>query len=217
MKKSTWGWLFAVIGLIILLGISIYLGVSGWYFNTDFSQESDIVLGNTVEIEVGKNQANTCSFSFSGAILPGEQLPQIISVKNKEEEGKLYLRAKVYVFMENSTIASMSLISTSNWTLAEDGYYYYNDLLVEKGKTGLCSHVIVDDDGVLRGNKNYIMTVLVESLSQDCVPMDIWSENPLSVIKPVATKVSIEEDEMESGEVSQSEKKFEVKTTNEDK
>jgi len=46
------GWLFATVALLIMLGISIYLGVSGWYFNTDFSQVCDLELGKNIEVSI---------------------------------------------------------------------------------------------------------------------------------------------------------------------
>ena len=177
MKKTDkqFGWLFAVITLSCLLALSIYLGVSGWYFSSGFSQEGDIILGNSVDLSIGKNSATSTSFSFSGGYLEGEKLPQIINIKNAEDDGQLYLRAKVYVFMSDNAIANMSLVTNENWAYnPEDGYYYYNDKLIAQGKIGLATHVVIGEGSSLSGDKKYIMTVLVESLDAQKDIADYW-------------------------------------------
>ncbi len=180
-NKPMHGWLFAVISLVILLGISVYLGVSGWYFTTDFSQNNDLVLGNNVEIAVKKNESATASFSFSGGIIPGEKLPQIVSIKNMSEEGKTFLRAKIYIFMADSSLATMSLVTSNNWVYNEDGYYYFTDELISQGKANLASHIVMDENSALCGEKNYIMTILVESVDTTLQVQDIWGINPLDL------------------------------------
>lgn len=172
------GWLFATVSLLIMLGISIYLGVSGWYFNTDFSQVCDLELGKNIEVTIKKNQCSTCSFSFSGGVLPGEQLPQVISVRNGAEDGSLYLRAKVYIFMEGNALAEVSLVNNSNWFYNADGYYYFTEKLNSKGKIGLCSHVMIDERAELCGEKSYITTVAFESLDSSVDPVALWGINP---------------------------------------
>ncbi len=102
MKKinSNYGWLFACISLAVLLGISIYLGLSGWYYSTDLSQGNELELGISCDVSLPANSASSCSFAFSGGYLEGEKLPQVINVKNSGQDKKVYLRAKIYVFME---------------------------------------------------------------------------------------------------------------------
>lgn len=176
--KSFYGWLFAVVALSILLGLSIYLGVTGWYFQTDFSVSSDIELGSTVEVAVHRNQANTASFSFNGGYLQGEALPQIISVKNDDESGDVFLRAKVYVFTTGNESIRMELRETVNWVLREDGYYYFKDKLTAQGKVGICSHVVISPDSEFRGDRSYIMTILFESLDATLDPELYWGFKP---------------------------------------
>lgn len=172
------GWLFATVALLIMLGISIYLGVSGWYFNTDFSQVCDLELGKNIEVSIKDNQCSTCSFSFSGGVLPGEKLPQVISVRNGAEDTSLYLRAKVYIFMEGNALAEVSLVNNSNWFYNEDGYYYFTEKLTSKGKIGLCSHVMIDERAELSGEKSYIITCAFESLSEEVDTVKLWGIDP---------------------------------------
>lgn len=177
MKKtdSTFGWLFAVILLSCLLALSIYLGVTGWYFSSSFSQVGDIVLGNTIDLQINKNSAGGTAFSFSGGYLEGEKLPQIINVRNGDDDTSLYLRAKVYVYMSDNAIANMALVTNENWVYnQEDGYYYFNDKLLPQGKVGLATHVVIGEGSNLSGDKKYIMTVLVESLDGEKDISEYW-------------------------------------------
>ena len=83
--------------------------------------------------------------------------------------------------MAGSTLANMEMITNSNWFLGEDGYYYYNGTLIEQGKVGLCSHVVVGEGSRLQSNKKYIMTVLVEALDADLDVETVWGVNPLNI------------------------------------
>lgn len=188
-NKPLYGWIFAVIVLTILLAISLYLGLSGWFFTTNFSRPTDLVLGNNVEIAVNKSQASTASFTFSGGYLQGEKLPQIVSVKNSSEEGKVFLRAKVYVFMSDNSISDMALAGNSNWNKADDGYYYFNDKLVYQGKVGLCSHVEVGEESKLCGALNYILTILVESLDENLDVEKVWGVDPIKLAENLGQNV----------------------------
>lgn len=177
MKQTDrkFGYIFAIVFLVILLGISIYLGISGWYFATSFSQEGDMVLGNSVDLLVNKNGASSTSFSLSGGFLEGEKLAQTINVKNADGESEVYLRAKVYIFMSDSATASMSLVTGENWTYnADDGYYYYNEKLIPQGKINLATDVIIGQGSNLRSDKKYILTVLVESLDSEKDRQEHW-------------------------------------------
>ncbi len=180
MKKNNafYGWLFACVSLVILLGVSIYLGISGWYFSSSNTQQTDLELGNNIEISVKKNESSTASFTFSGGFLEGEKLSQIVGIKNSETEGELYIRAKVYVFMSDNAIADMQFITSSNWTKADDGYYYFNEKLISQGKIGLCSALVIGEGSHLRGDRNYIMTVAVEGLDGNADVEGLWGFNP---------------------------------------
>ena len=101
LTKSNFGWIFATFGLLILLGVSIYLGISGWYFKNDLSYTTDMEIGKSISVDVKGDQANAISFNIDGSYLNGFELPQIISVKNSGEN-EIYLRAKVYVYTSNN-------------------------------------------------------------------------------------------------------------------
>jgi len=178
-NKENFGWIFTTCALAILLGLSIYLGITGWYFKTEKSYTTDIELGKTVQFAVEKNQSNAISFNLDGSYLSGDRLPQLISVKNLDNESSVYLRAKIFIYSGDNQILKMNLIETVNWTYQDDGYYYFNDLLTALNKVALCSYVFIDENTQLQTNTKYIVTVIVESLDESQDIEKIWGVNPI--------------------------------------
>ncbi len=180
INKSNFGWIFTCFGLLMLLGIAIYLGVSGWFFKNDLSYTTDLELGKTISTSIQKNQAQSVSLTFDGSFLPGERLPQIVSVENGDASDNLFIRAKVYVYNGDNMMQNMDIVETINWTYnEEDGYYYFNDLLSIDAKVTLCSYVIVDEESTFSGHNKYILSIVFESLSQSLDVETIWGVNPL--------------------------------------
>ena len=178
-NKENFGWIFLCFGLLVLLAIAIYLGVSGWFFKNDASFTTDLELGKTVSTTISKNQASTISLTFDGSYLAGEKLPQIISVTNVDESSNIYLRAKVVVSSGSGTNPDMDIVSTINWTYNEsDGYYYFNDLLSVDARATLCSYGIIGDGNYISQNR-YILTFIFESLSSSEDVQSLWGINPI--------------------------------------
>lgn len=178
-NKDNFGWIFVSCALAILLGLSIYLGISGWYFKTEKSYSTDIELGKTVQFGVKKNQANSISFNLDGSYLSGERLPQLISVKNLDEKSDVYLRAKIFIYTGDNQTKKMNLVETVNWTYQEDGYYYYNELLTPLNKVALCSYVFIDEETELQTDTKYIVSIVLESLDKNQDVSQIWGYNPI--------------------------------------
>lgn len=179
INKENVGWIFTSIGLAILLGLSIYLGISGWYFKTEASYTTDLELGKTVQFGVKKNESNAISFNLDGSFLSGERLAQLISIKNLDNENNLYLRAKIYIYTGDNQTLKMNMVETVNWTYQDDGYYYFNNLITPQNKVALCSYVFIDEDTDLLTNTKYIVTVIVESLDENQDITQIWNYNPI--------------------------------------
>ena len=177
--KAFYGWLFVCIVLVILLGISIFLGISGWYFKVDNSLETDIVLGENVQVDIKRNMAQTASLSFPGNYLNGEKLAQNISVKNIDEEKDLFLRAKISVYSNNNSENQIDLIENVNWTRNEDGYFYFNELLQSTAKASLCSFIVIGEESNFDCDKNYIFSVIFESLDSGQDVEGIWGVQPI--------------------------------------
>ena len=107
-------------------------------------------------------------------------MPQIISIKNLEDESEVYLRAKLYIYSGTNQMLDMNMIETVNWVYnEEDGYFYFNSLLTPQNKVALCSYVYIDEDTKLHTDTKYIVTFVVESLSTNQIPENIWGNNPI--------------------------------------
>ena len=179
IDKSNFGWLFACIGLVLLLGLSIYFGKSGFFFETANKFATDLVLGQNLECGINKNQASSISLNFSGSYLPEERLPQVISVKNLSDSSKLYLRAKVYAFTSENQFVEIDIVENSNWLKKDDGYFYYSTLLAPQEKSTLSSFVILPSEGVsFLSNKKYILTFVFESLDSSVDTEALWGYQP---------------------------------------
>lgn len=177
--KSFYGWLFVCSSLLILLGVSIYLGLSGWYFKADHSLESDLTLGETVQVDIDKNQSSCVSFTFAGSYIPGEKLSQIVSVKNLSDDTGLFVRAKVNVFSKVSDNYQLSLVETINWTLHDDGYYYFDSILSSSSKANLCSSIMIGEESEFQSKKNYILNITFETLDEKLDVASIWGVYPI--------------------------------------
>lgn len=180
INKQNIGWIFATVLLAGLLALSLYLGFSGWYFKTDISYTTDLQVGKTVQVGINGNEASAMSLNLEGSFLPGEKIPQIISVKNLEDEKSISLRAKASIDDGNGNSSSLNIIETVNWTFnEEDGYYYFNDYLSPQNKVGLCSHIFTQDDILLQSSKKYIITFTFECLEEGQDVLAIWGNNPI--------------------------------------
>jgi len=183
LSKENFGWIFTCIGLAVMLALSIYLGVSGWYSKNEKSYTTDLKLGKTMQIGVNKNQSNAISFNLDGSFLAGDRLSQLVSVKNLDENEDLYLRAKIYIYSGNNQMLKMNMVETVNWQYNEmDGYFYFNSLLSPQNKVALCSYVFIDEETVLFTDTKYIVTIVVESLSSNQDIVSLWGNNPIESI-----------------------------------
>ncbi len=183
IKRENFGWLFTVVLLALLLALSIYLGISGWYFKTEVSYTTDLKLGKTLQMGVDKNSANSISFNLEGSFLAGDKLPQIISIKNMDDEKSVYLRAKIFIYSSGNQTLKMDLDETVNWSYNEgDGYYYFNDLLTMQNKVALCSHIMINEATHLQTNTKYIVTVLAEAVEENQDIEALWGNNPIKSV-----------------------------------
>ena len=182
INKDNAGWIFCCVVLAGLLLLSIFLGVSGWYFKNDTAYTTDFQLGKSVQISLLANQASATSLNLEGAFLPGEELFQVVSVKNIEDDKSVYVRAKATI---DTSIGQgeLQLKETTNWLYNEnDGYYYLLTTLSAQNKVALCSHIYTSDRYNLQSGKKYIISFVFESLDVDQDVDTIWGINPVQNI-----------------------------------
>ena len=178
INKNNFVWIFIVSILALLLALSVYLGVSGWYFQTENSYTADMQIGTNMQIDISDNMANSASINIDGAFLYNQEIPQTISVKNIGEDD-IFVRAKIFIYASNSETKKIDISETINWFENEDGYFYFNNLLKSGEKVSLCSSIIVPEDSNLDTNKKYILTILFEGLNKNQDAETFWGINPV--------------------------------------
>jgi hypothetical protein len=174
MNKSNIGWLFAVIGLSVLLVISLVLGISGYYFSVSFVRaKSDIQVGQSATLEAVAGQASVLSFTFDGAYLPNEKLPQRLQISAKNSEDDLLIRVKSQVF---GSAADDGLQFVTDEKFVFDGeYYYLQEALTAGSKVLFCDYIQIPEDSNLSSKEKYILTIVVESVKDSPENRASWN------------------------------------------
>ena len=178
INRQNAGWIFLSVIGFILLGLSIYLGLSGWYLQGDQNGTTSLRLGKSTTIEVQENKANSFSLVMEGSYLPDQKIPQIISVKNVSE-GDVFVRARAVVDSSLAGEMALEVETNSNWFMADDGYYYYLQPLVSQNKVIWSSNIIFPNQNQHSSKEDYIATFIFETLGKDQTIDEIWKNNPL--------------------------------------
>lgn len=174
MKKSSVGWLFAVIVLFFLLIVSLFLGLNGYFFSVSYiNSKSDLVVGESISVAVNANQATVVSFTLDGGYLPNELIPQTIQLSASELSKDLRVRVKSKLFgtPENS---DLDFITTEHFEKAEDGYYYFDDILKGGNKVTFSTYVTIPAEIDMSSDEKYILTIVIETLESGLNHQEIW-------------------------------------------
>ena len=141
MSKKDVAWLFSVIILAVALVISIVLGVLGYLSSLTFmSTKSDLIVGDTISVSVAPNQASVASLTFDGSFLPNENVPQTIQINATDLNADVRVRVKAKLFgVDNDTF--FDFITTEHFEKADDGYYYFDDILHGGNKITFCNYI----------------------------------------------------------------------------
>ena len=163
MKKKLNKLNITLITLIVVLSLSlivsiIYNFIGGFYYNRIIKYES--MLGEKQEIIVTGNGAFAKSCNFSGALLIDKNFKQEVFISVKNTTLPVYLRASSNISGFQNKV---KMKGVTNWIIAEDGYYYLNQSVNNLEKIKLCEYLMYDLDIQLNGNKDYIMTFLIEA------------------------------------------------------
>ena len=172
LKKSTYGFIFAIVVLVIALAVSLYLGLSGWFYSNTSKMSSDMQLGTTANLTLNGNESQVVSFTISGAYLPGHDLKQYINVTN-ESNKPLFVRAKATIFCYDAGECKVELGISEHWTENGD-YYYFDEAVPVSNKISVASYVKLMDDQYFDSQKNYVLTVVVEGLDAELDRTQIW-------------------------------------------
>ena len=172
LKKSTYGFIFAIVVLVIALGISLYLGLSGWFYSNTSSLKSDMQLGSNVNLSLKGTETQAVSFTLSGAYLSGQKLKQFINLTN-EFDAPIYVRAKALIFSYDLNDCKIELGVSDLWTENGD-YYYFDEPLESQNKISVASYVKLLNDEFYDSHKSYILTIIVEGLDANLDRQQIW-------------------------------------------
>lgn len=176
VNKENFGWIFSCVMLAIALVVSIILGYTGYYFKTQSSYNTDMKVGDSLQLDIRKNQANSISVNLDGSYLPGQKIKQDISVKNLELEEEIYIRVKVFIYSTENNIIELKIEPSLNWKEnLDDGYYYYNQSLLPQNKTMLTNNLLLDENQSLLSSKKYIVTFLCESMASKENAESLWN------------------------------------------
>lgn len=174
MKKQNVSWLFAVIILSCLLVLSIILGVTGFFFSVSYlNSNSQLVVGDQILISVKPNQSSVVSLTFDGSFLPNETIPQVVQISAEQLDSECKVRVKAEVFGTKKK-AVFDFVTSEHFEKADDGYYYFDDVLKGGNKIAFCNFLVVPKEGEFQSQKKYILTFVVETLESSLNVENIW-------------------------------------------
>ncbi len=172
LSKSTYGFIFAIIALVILLGVTLYLGISGWFYANVTKLESDVTLGQTLNLNITETGAKVASFTFPGSFLPGQKLDQNINITNSSEND-MFVRAKAVIFDCSDQDMNLELGISEHWTENGD-YFYFDQPLLKSNKISLASYVRLRPDKYYNSTKTYVFTIVVEAIDSNLSRSEVW-------------------------------------------
>lgn len=116
------------------------------------------------------------------AILPGDRISLIPEITNQGAD--CYVRARVTCSGGLKDLDLVPFGMQEDWFLAEDGYFYYKDVLSEKSSTELFSGVTVSDavNDEVAGTKGYL-SIWVDAIQSRNFTPEFQSENPWGNVK----------------------------------
>ena len=173
MKKS-YPYIFTIVILVVLLGISLYLGFSGYLFSVAMNNiSSDLSLGETVELEISPNETSVLSFTLDGAYLPNEKIPQVVQIRASDVDKEMRVRVKAEIFARDN-LTPIDFVANQNFLKATDGYFHLNGNLAGGNKVTFCDYIVIPAEAKLNSKEKYILTIVVENI--DASLENIWGD-----------------------------------------
>ena len=173
MKKS-YPYIFTIVILVVLLGISLYLGFSGYLFSVAMNNiSSDLSLGETVEVEISPNETSVFSFTLDGSYLPNEKIPQVVQIRASDVDKEMRVRVKAEIFARDK-LTPIDFVANQNFLKATDGYFYLNGNLAGGNKVTFCDYIVIPAEAKLNSKEKYVLTIVVENI--DASLENIWGD-----------------------------------------
>ena len=173
-SKERFCYIFAICVLVSVIALLVFLYLAGLLYASNISQVSNIPINSTVTVEIQKNEASAISFDVSGGLIPGEQIPENINIKNQAQT-PLFLRSKAYVYTTDAGLVEIGLNANENWLKNEDGYYYFSEKIEPNQTIALANKIILNESYSFTNKERYIINILVESLDGSLNMQDFWT------------------------------------------
>ncbi len=191
-KTKVSGSTIAIAVLSILLVIAIGVGIALAYFTAQTSVEGTITLGNPVTVSITQGGAVATSLTFDETALPGSVYSQSIGISAPAQMTEALMRAKLTITNTDGATTNVTATATDDWTLAEDGYHYYEGTVNANDDVDFITEITIpttltNDDA----NKTYTIEVVVETIQKaNNAANSVWTTAPSSWIEtysPAAT------------------------------
>ena len=177
MKEKQTGFVVAIVILSTLLVASVIMGVTGFFCSFSVQEfETDLQVGQIENINVFANKTSVVSFTLDGAFLPGEKIPFTIQISAPEIEKNVVFRVKSRIFGANE-IENILFETSENFSLEDDGYYYFNNTLIGGDKVTFCEKILLPKAKFVDAGKRYVLTIFVETLDAELNTNVIWKNN----------------------------------------
>ena len=176
--------IWIIVALTILLLLAVILGVSGAYFQGNDSSIGNVTTGNPVNIDITQGGASATALTFSETAMPGDVFDQAISVTAPAQTSDAVLRAKLTISNDGGLSAPVMATTSTEWVLADDGYYYYNGIISATNTVEFVSQIkvptsLTNDDA----NKSNTISVIVEAIQHaNGAASEVWTTAPESWI-----------------------------------
>lgn len=167
VKDRKWGkqhnLITSLIAMLVLIGVIAVVSIAynflgGFYYCRVVS--FDKVLGEEQTVTVNGVGAFVCATNFSGSLVVGADVKQVINVVIDDIDEPVYLRAKATV---NGFEGGTMIMGYSNWAYKEDGYIYFNQSVNAFEKIGVCNMIRLNMQMELKSSNNYIVIFVIES------------------------------------------------------
>ena len=154
--------------IAFLMCIMSLLSFETLAFYTVTGTARNVITFGDLPSEVIETTATGDEFPEEGVyVMPGDLVSKIVKVANRSAH-PFYVRVKLVKGADNVELTPEECLAiqtdTENWTLAEDGYYYYNKAVPAYGETEpLFREVEVVGDKVTKEHIGSILTVTVKT------------------------------------------------------
>lgn len=167
MKKDNKKLIISLISVIVILSIISIISIlynffGGFYFGRIVKYNT--MLGEDITMVVENGGVYSVSCNFSGTLVLDKNFKQKVTLEFKQMPELNYVRAKAHISGIGGTV---KMTGVTNWIVANDGYYYFNQNVKSYENIQLCNNLMFDSNLNLNSYKDYILTFIIEISDQE--------------------------------------------------